>query len=220
MASKRIIINAHTGNGWYPSGQHRLKNSLLDVDWKDILFFDNPHINEVYNPESKYTVKSAAIKQAVDEDYQQILWLDCSMIADKNPQPIFDKIEADGFYCETNGYFASQECNDKSLLYFGISRDEAELIPMISSGMMGMNIESDLGREFYYGFIKASQQGIFDGSRFHDNQSYDYRFMHHRQDQSVASLLLYKLGYKPTPLGTYLNYSTPNDNTIFVCRGM
>lgn len=219
MASQ-IIINAHTNTGWYSKGQHRLMNSLIDVDWKDILFFDNPFINEIYNPECRYTVKASALKQAVEEDYQQILWVDCSMIADKHPQPIFEKIEQDGFYCETNGYYASQECNDKSLLYFGISRDEAESIPMISSGMMGLNMNTDLGREFYYGFIKASLQGIFNGSREHNNQSMDSRFLHHRQDQSVASLLLYKLGYKPTPLGHYLNYTTPNDNTIFVCKGM
>jgi hypothetical protein len=143
------------------------------------------------------------------------------MLCLKHPGEIFDAINKDGVYCESNGYNAAQECSDKCLHYYEITRDEAEQIPMCSSGMLGIDLSHKRGISFYEMFLQAAVDGIFTGSRFHDNQSYDSRFMHHRQDQSAASIILYKLGYKPYELGNYLAYSgSVNDKTIFLCQGL
>lgn len=217
----RSIVNAYIGNGWYPKGADRLKFSLYEFGWTDLFQYKNTPINDLYDPSCHYTIKAAALKSAYLDGATEMLWLDCSMICLKDPFPIFKLMNKDGIYCETNGYNAAQECNDRCLDYFGISRDEAENIPMCSSGMLGIDMDHEVGLSFYEMFLQAAVDGIFAGSREHDNQSYDYRFMHHRQDQSAASIILYKLGYKPYELGNYLAYSgAVTDKTIFLCQGM
>lgn len=218
----RCIVNAYIGStGWYHKGAARLKNSIYKNGYVDLLQFHNHPINDIYNPSCHYTIKAAALKSAVNEGYKSILWADCSLICQQSVNPIFELIEKDGIYCETNGYNAAQECSDTCLNYYGITRDEAENIPMCSSGMIGFDIDSEIGISFYEMFIQAAIDGIFSGSRHHDNQSQDHRFMHHRQDQSAASIILYKLGYKPYELGNFLAYSGGVTNkTIFLCQGM
>jgi hypothetical protein len=218
----RCIVNAYIGStGWYQKGAARLKSSVYKHGAIDLVQYHNHPINDIYDPECHYTIKAAALKSAVDEGYRSLLWADCSMICQQSTDPIFELIEKDGIYCETNGFNAAQECSDKCLNYYGISRDEAENIPMCSSGLIGFDIHLEIGISFYEMFIQAAIDGIFSGSRQHDNQSQDHRFMHHRQDQSAASIILYKLGYKPHELGKYLAYSNGvTDNTIFVCQGM
>lgn len=218
----RSIVNAYIGQGgWYHKGAARLKQSLEDNGWTNIVQYHNEPINDVYDKDCHYTIKAAAMMSAIDYGYKSLLWLDCSMICLQHPMPLFDTIEKQGIYFETNGYTAAQECNDFSLNYYGISRDEAMNIPMVSSGMMGVDIDTEIGHTFMEMFIKAAIDGVFNGSRDHAGQSGDFRFMHHRQDQSAASLIAYKLGYKPTELGNYLAYTDGiNDKTIFQCQGM
>lgn len=217
----RSIVNAYIGNGWYSKGADRLKESLYAKGWTDILQYKNHPINEIYDPSCHYTIKAAALKSAVIEDINEILWLDCSMLCLRHPGEIFDSMNRDGVYCESNGYNAAQECSDKCLNYYGITRDEAEQIQMCSSGMLGIDLDHERGISFYEMFLQAAIDGIFTGSRYHDNQSNDSRFLHHRQDQSAASIILYKLGYNLPELGNYLSYSGgETSKTIFLCQGL
>lgn len=215
------IVNAYIGDGWYDKGSTRLRDTLFEQEWYNLITFRNVAINKYYNDDCRYTIKTAAMKEVISDGFKTILWADCSMMAIKNPKAIFDKIKKDGIYVETNGYNAAQECSDVCLNYFDISRDEAENIPMCSSGMLGFDITTDIGKSFINKFVQASIDGIFNGSREHNNQSSDSRFLHHRQDQSAASIILYKLGYKIPELNTFLSYKgAEHKKTIFVCQGM
>lgn len=219
---KDCIINVAFGQ-WYPKGQKRLVNSLIHHGYAgDILTWTNDWPNGNYDGNNLYCVKSASLEESINKGFTHILWLDCSMWAIKNPKPIFDYIDEHGVYAETNGYNASQECSDKCLKYFGVTRDEAENIPMCSSGVLGININNPLGKEFSEMWIQSAKDGIWDGSRGHGKQSHDKRFLHHRQDQSAASIIIHKLGIKLNELGTHFNYygQGENEKTIFLCQGM
>lgn len=223
---KNVIINAAVG-GWYPKGQKRLIDSLIHHGYAgDILKWTNEWPNGNYNGANPYEIKASALEQAINAGYTHILWVDCSMWAIKNPQPIFNILINEPIYVETNGYNCSQECSDASIEYFGITRDEAEKLPMCSSGLLGINYSNPLGKQFADEWIQAAKNGAFNGSREHANQSEDERFLHHRQDQSIASLIMNKLGIKMRTLGTHFAYypgiygTEQNNNTIFFCQGI
>ncbi len=223
MASnKDCIINVALGY-WYPKGQARLLESLRIVGWNGVTRSWVSWPNDNYDKTCAYNCKAAAFEESIKSDLSRYLWLDCSFWAIHDPQEIFDIIQRDGYYFVNDGYNCAQTCSDACLKYFNITRDEAELIPGIASGIMGIDISNPIGKQFIYEFIRASKAGVAAGSRLHDGQSKDPRFLFHRQDQSVASLIIGKMGLHRHDWGDHASYDHGNkhpDNVLLVLRGM
>lgn len=220
MELNSCIINCAVGS-WYLKGQNRLEKSLINHNslWELLKWTKFPNKN--YDERNNYNLKASAFEEAINKGYKKILWLDSSIYAINNPQPIFDIIENEGFFSITNGYNAAQECSDKCLDYFNISRDDAENIPMCSSGIIGVNLQNEKANIFINNWIISAKNNVFDGSRFHDNQSQDSRFLHHRQDQSSASILINTLKLKLYPINEMVTYNKEkNDKIIFIIQGM
>jgi hypothetical protein len=219
---KHCIVNASNGAGWYPLGTKRLKESLIYHGFNgDIITFDN-FPNDEYNKQNPYNIKASAITEVLKRKYTHVLWLDCSVWAIRNPNEIFDVINEHGYYFWRSGYNAAQCCSDKCLEYFDISRDEAEKYQDCSTSMFGFNTDNELGKKFIERWLKAAKDNVFDGSRLHDNQSKDKRFLFHRQDQSAATIILNQLELKLTDPGIYSEYYSDNisKSVVFTMRGM
>ncbi len=219
---KYCIINANTGDSWYPSGSERLKRSLIYHGFSGDILIWNCFPNDEFNKSMPYNVKASAFSEAIKLGYTHILWLDSSAWAIQNPDKIFDIINEQGYYFWSSGYNCAQTCSDNCLKYFSITRDQAELFPDCGTGMIGINIENPYAKEFITQWLKSAKEGVFAGSRLHDNQSCDPRFLFHRQDQSCASIIINKLNLKITSPNIYLSYYTPNQNesTLFTLKGM
>jgi hypothetical protein len=225
---KTTIINAHNGKGWYPQGQRRLVRSLNGMGWNwDIQAYSSFSKDTLYDPECPYTIKADAFSRTIEAapDYTHFVWLDCSVWAVKNPNPFMDIVNEKGYYFHGSGYNCAQVCSDACLEYFQITRDEAEAFPDCSSSIFGLNVGNPLARKFLDQWLQAAKDGIFHGSRLHDNQSKDPRFQFHRQDQACASVILGKLGMKLFPHAQYARYDAPEngdygDKVMFVMRGM
>lgn len=204
VRQKHCVINAVVGDGWYEKGQERLVRSLIYHGFTgDILTWKQEFPMKGYDETNPYNIKAAAFEYAIEQGYTDILWLDASVWAIGYLMPVFDCILDDGYYMWPSGYDAAQTCSDKCLAYFGIDRDEAEKIKDCSSSMLGVNVGHPVGGEFIRRFIQACKDGVAAGSRHHDNQSEDKRFMFHRQDQSVATVIAGQLGMKLTPSGVF-----------------
>ncbi len=220
--TKHCIINSFTNDGWYKRGSERLKNSLIHHGYSgDIIIYEG-FANDNYDKLCKYNVKAAAFEETIKKGYTHLLWLDCSVWALKNPDAIFDVINQEGYYFWKSGYNCAQTCNDNSLNYFDLSRDEAEKMPDCSTSMFGVNLSNPKAMEFITRFINACKDGVAVGSRFHDGQSKDERFLFHRQEQSVASLLIGLMGLRmhdPAEYSIYYQQEMP-DSVIFTMRGM
>jgi hypothetical protein len=219
--TKACIISAGIG-GWYPKGVERLKRSLIyhGFNWDILTWTDWP--NNSFDNSCNYNVKAAAFEEAIKQEYTRILWLDASVWAIKDPNPIFDIIDQKGYYFWANGYNCAQECSDICLDYFKISRDIAEQMLVVSTSMFGVNITNPIGKEFIEKFLKSAKDKVFHGSRLHDNQSSDPRFLWHRQDQSAASIIANQLKcevHQPGDLSSYYANSLP-ESVIFTMRGM
>lgn len=218
-SNKAVIINAALG-AWYPQGQQRLVRSLFfnGFPWNILTWTDWP--NDNYDKSCPYNVKAAAFEEAINAGYTHILWADCSMWPINAVEPLFDVINDKGYFLGQSGFNCAQVCNDKSLEYFGITRDQAENIHDCMTGLFGVYMENPTAKNFITKWIKAAKDGVFSGSRLHDNQSKDPRFLFHRQDQSCASIIAGLEGMKLDTFGDYVAYNKPTETAIFACRGL
>jgi len=116
----------------------------------------------------------------------------------KSPMPMFDIINEQGYYCFSSGYNLAQSVNDAALQAVGMSRDEAEGFTEWATGCVGFNFANPDARRLYEKWKEYMDKGLSRGSRNHDGQSTDSRFLHHRQDQSCFSLAMAACGLRNT----------------------
>lgn len=185
------------GGGWYAMGLTCLKGSLLRNKWGAgrMMLFDQYPNGCPPHQEVPYGFKLAAIKAARDAGHDQVLWLDTSAWAVANPWPVFERIKADGHYFWDGGYKCNEWCNDRSLAYFGITREQARDIKMLYAIVIGLDFRNKRTRQFFSRWEKSLEDGIFNGSWKRepgDQEAPEY--LGHRHDQSCASLIAHQLG--------------------------
>lgn len=224
QSNKQIIISAGIG-GWYAKGVSRLENSLNFVGWP----YDIKTWKDEYPPNSHnhldypYYFKISSFEWAIKNGYTQILWVDSSFYAVKSPISIFNLFNDQGYFAFRSGYNLAQSINDTSLKAANISRDDAEKINEYASGCVGINLNNPSGKGLYQLWKNYMDIGLSRGSREHDNQSKDSRFLFHRQDQSCLSMAMNKLGLTSQRDMDYVAYFGSKCNTdkvIFFIQGM
>ena len=93
------------------------------------------------------------------------------------------------------GYNMAQTSSDAALEWAGFTRDEAEQLPEIASGMVGLRMDNDNGKKVFQLWKEGMELGLFKTNRNHDiNDSADSRFVHARQDQTLYSLAIHRCG--------------------------
>lgn len=193
----RCIVNVSTPK--YKRGQNRLLESLQGkTDATILLFPDEESVGAAPHAENNYSFKPMAMIKAYEQGYRQILWLDASMRAIKNIDVIFEIIERDGYFFQDSGWPNSRWTNDRALEYFGTNEGE-----MLSSGVLGLDLDSEIGYKFFDQWTQAMRDGIFNGS-----------WDDYRHDQSCASLIAYKLGMKLQTANTFFVYGKGHENHV------
>lgn len=201
LHQKPVIISAGIG-GWYAKGIDRLERSLIYhgypgdmLFWRDELPPGAPPHNE--NP---YAFKPYAFREAFRLGYKLVLWLDASFWAMENPMPVFDYILENGLYFFKSGYNLAQTAPDRLLTYAGIE-DRADLLQVseFATGAVGIHIDNPKGNQFWTEWFNMANEGMFVGHRGkNDTDSTHPLFLHARQDQSAASMVLHKMGITHT----------------------
>mgnify|MGYP006276783461 CR=1 FL=1 len=220
---KTAIVNLSTPK--YEKGRVRLFNSLQNgiFDGDVITFVSEEQVGAPKHTDNPYAFKIYAIEKAREMGYTSILWLDASCYAIKNVQPIFDYLHKHGIFMENSGHWTSTWSNDGSLAYFGITREEAMIIPMVHGGFVGFDFTQKVSQEFFEKWKQSMLDGIFKGS-----------WKDHRHDMTCASIIGYQMGlekiYSPlsSPLrlgsGHFLayigdEYEEPQDTVIIYVTG-
>jgi len=227
LTIKHAIVNASINKSkvsWYPSGSKRLEKSLnYHGDTADFLNWEDEWPCDGYDETNAYNIKLSCLEKAVEMGYRRLLWLDCSVYAVKNLMPVWDEINHYGYYLWRSGYNCAQVASDKCLEYFGVDRDTAEGWQDCSSSMVGINLDNPQGLEFYERWKQAAKDGAFAGSRYHDGQSKDPRFIAHRQDQVCASLIANYMGLTlrdPGYLSAVYDHKNMPDTVCLVMMGL
>ena len=201
------IISCGVG-GWYGAGITRLHRSLIHHGYAGdmILYKDVYPPNSPTHLENPYAFKIYAFREAIKAGYSLIMWLDASFWNIKTPHHIFDDIIDNGVVGFSSGYNLAQTAPDNLLARMEISRDEAELMPEIATGMVGLNLDNPGGKAVFEQWAQLCDEGYFRNSRTHNPaDSKDPRFIHGRQDQSAYAAVVNKLGIK-IPVNDYVSY--------------
>lgn len=230
ISSKKAIVSFANERGNYIHGLARLGESLRNNFDGDFLgFIGEGTVGVKPHLEDNYAFKIRCTEIAA-QNYTQILWLDASCFAIKNVQPIFEEMAETGFIFQDSGHSVGTWTNDRTLKYFGVSRDEAmNLRLMGNAGFLGIDLSHKTAKQFLKKYSAAMEAGLFNGKWTNDEhtESEDDRCKGHRHDISVASLILHQLGVLDQMKrgDEWLQYAGPYDATanetiIIKARGL
>lgn len=196
---KPIIISAGIG-GHYVAGIDRLERSLLYEGWAgDMKFWRNeyPFGCPEHKGDGQYNFKPHCFNESFLLGRKVVVWADASFWCVRNPMPLFDYVNENGIYFFKSGYLLAETATDRLCYYAGVTREELieNKVSEFATGLVGINIDNPKGKMFFDSWHQYMQDGMFGGNRAHDeNDSQHPIFKFSRQDQSAASMILYKMG--------------------------
>lgn len=210
----KAIISFANNKGNYYQALSRLADSVKDnFDGEFMAFMGEASIGAPWHFVNPYAFKIYAFLKAREMGYTQVLYLDSSVYAVANVQPIFDLIEKDGYFMQEAGHYV-QEWTSPSVLRAYEVQPEPKLT-MYSAGITGLNFNNPDAVAFFDDWSKGMLAGHFKG---------DWKT--HRHDMSVASILAHKYGFKYQSGNEYVQYWSeqhpePKNETIcLMLRGM
>ena len=171
----------------------------------------------------QYGFKIHAIQAAIDAGAEQVLWIDCTFIPKASIEPLWEVISSDGWYAPPQGDSRlGTWVSDDVLDIYGISRDAAMEIPLVYSGLVGLDL-GGVGAEVLRLWRELYSRGAFNGPHRNDpgkspypwgnklagHCSYDPRCEGHRHDEAALSFVLHTLGLTPQCLG-FLTIEQPD----------
>ncbi len=227
--NKPILISAGIGHH-YAAGIDRLERSLVYEGWPgDMRFWRNeyPFGSAVHGGDGQYNFKVHAFNEQFLCERKVVVWADSSFWCVKNPMILFDYVNDNGIYFFKSGYLLAETATDRLCDYAGVSRQELidNEVSEFATGLIGINIDNPLGKEFFTNWKQYMEDGMFGGNRVHDlNDSTHPMFKFSRQDQSAASMILYKMGVKTAGedrnYQAYKNTGYDPENILFFIGGL
>ncbi len=203
---KRCVVSLATNTSKYLDGLRRLRSSVnthakkgqMPIDF--FAFVGEDSVGAPTHQENPYAFKLYAIQKARDQGYNQVLWLDNSVVEAKYPLPVFEWLTKSGIFLEEAGHWAGRWCNDKTLQYFGITRAAAMQMPMFAAGYCGFDFRNPISIEFFAQWKESMLNGCFRGS-----------WSDHRHDMTCGSIIANKLDLVPrySPGGQFFAYIGP-----------
>jgi len=212
------LITFATDN--YSNCRKRWVETMNEFKPDNVDVFCNTDYGTILSPthqENPYAFKVSSFIWARALGYKKILWLDSSCFAIKPLQPLFDIIDNEGSLMQYAGHMCGTWANDNCLKHFNMNRDEAMQKPMYgNSGMLGLNFENDLARQFFEEWQQAMEHGAFKGGWTNEGnvESNDFRCKGHRHDMVCGSIIATRLGMPYKAGDQILQYGSPEEPTI------
>jgi hypothetical protein len=203
---KTVILNFANDKGNYYRMQDRLIKSLESVGYRGHIWaFRNEKVISEDCPlhsEIPYAFKAHAIKRAIDEGYEKIIWADSAVYAVKSIDSFLSWIDIHGYVFFKNfGFTVGDYTSDDCLNKFGWTRQKAFDNDMIMACLFGLNMKNKKAKKFFDIYYKAAMDGSYLGAWTNNNGevSEDMRVKGHRHDQSVASIAISDLKMEMIP---------------------
>lgn len=186
VAPKRCVVNLATGQ--FRTGQVRLHSNMLlhNQNIPLLLWGSEAELFAPLHKDNPYAFKIYAIEAAREMGYEQILWLDASVYPIKSIDPVFDWLEEKGIFLEEAGHYLGQWSHDEALNYFGITREDAMKMPMLSAGFVAFDFRNSISQEFFAEWKESMLNGMFKGL-----------WENHRHDLTCASAIANLRGLVP-----------------------
>ena len=138
-------------------------------------------------------------------------------------RPLWDVLEAQGWYCPPQAQARLGEySNDTLLRYFNLTRATAWTIQLVYSGLVGFDMGSTTGRSVWTAWKDSQKAGVWNGAHYHVSRlplqpfgqktrghvSNDPGVSGHRHDEAALSAILYNFVQKPVDRG-FLTLESP-----------
>ena len=195
---RRAIVNVATTTR-FQRGQVRLLQSLGRHDPKSThLVWVNAASHWPLHEHTPYAFKAFSLMEA-SAQFDLLLWCDSSIVAQASLEPLWKRIERDGYWFAQVGppcYPAWTNYEWTAREAYGHLFPEMELkkaqelnrtFPQVYGTAFGLNVKSMIGKMFLEEFYRLANTTAFCGS-----------WENHRHDQTAASVLAWRLGMKLT----------------------
>lgn len=214
----RIIVSCGIGDH-YAAGfreQGRRVTHYCPDAWQ--LFYDDYPAGCPTQEQSQYAFKIFALERAIREGFRYVLWMDAAFSPVASIEPLWKEIERAGWYVPPQGNeMLDRWCSDDALGIFNIDRAKAGIIPLVYSGLVGLDMQtaSFIGTRVWREWERLYSWGTFDGchvnlpgqprqpwgQKWQGHVSHDPKVQGHRHDESALSYVLWSLGLVPKSLG-------------------
>lgn len=195
----RVVLDVAVGDH-FARGQRRLARALDAVGEGAARMFwqewpGRPH------REVPYGFKVDAFQAAVERGYEQLFWMDSSVIPARPIGEAWEWAALHGVFMPEDGWTCDQWTSDRALGYFGLDRDEVAQWRTGFATMLAVDLAVEAGREFLRRWTEARDAGAFLGRHRNRDQteSEDRRCLGHRHDQACACILVHQLGVPMAP---------------------
>ena len=150
-----------------------------------------------------YGFKPYAVDFIRKKGYRFVFWIDSCVNLLKPIDALLPDVTTKGVFIQEDMWKCGEWANDKSLEYFGITRDEAMNIPSAYASFIGFDFRNDVSNILLQKWKQSCDDGIFSGSWVNDDssESEDVRCKGHRHDQTSLEIISYQLNI---PIGYYL----------------
>lgn len=208
---ENCIVSLGVGKEYY-KGIERLRQMIkkLNISCDYFGYTEYPE-NIPSHEENMYAFKYHLIKQKFAEGYKRIMWLDASVVPTNNLDSIWSHIDKYSYMIYEIEHDLGHYTSDKCLDYFNIKRKKvAYNIKSCAGGLVGFK-NDEIGNKIINEMYRLSKEtDIFIGSYTNENMqvSTNKKVKGHRHDQSVLTLLLYKLALN-IRLHGYIEYNSP-----------
>ena len=146
----KCIIGFANEKGNYLIGLDRLAESAARFDNNPFIGFrSEASIGSPTHAENPYAFKIYAFRKALELGYRQILYLDSSVVFVNKINRLWSILEEDGYFIQEAGHYVGRWCNDRTLNYFNLSREEAMLMPMYGNcGLIALDFDKHIATTF------------------------------------------------------------------------
>lgn len=221
----RCVVNVATGER-YKRGQERLYRAMHQLDPKvDLMFWSHLPPGWQTHEERQYGFKAHSLRSA-SKTHDVLLWCDASVVPVRPLDPLWEKIELDGYWIARNGFKNSEWTCDSAYpdLFPGIpyeqAREENSNIPHVVATAFGLNLRSEIGKKFLDEYYRLAQTHAFCGPWKNENGNCGPSDVHgHRHDQTAASVIAYRLGMILTDCPEFFSYEPDNEKTVLWAEG-
>src|SRR6186713_1052681 len=201
-STDRVIVNVGVGNHYESGHRSTFNHCLANCPEAALMFWDDYPDGCPPQHESMYAFKIFAIREAIKAGFRYILWMDTAFQPVRSIAPLWETVEREGWYVPPQGDSKlGHWCSDAALTAYGIGRETASCIPLCFSGLVGLDMESKMGKQIWWGWEKFYKLGTFNGphrnipggdwaawgQKWQGHCSDDPRVQGHRHDESALA---------------------------------
>lgn len=187
--------------------------------------------------EKPYAFKAYALKASQDAGYGTLLWADSCILPIADMEPLWQKIETDGYWIARNGWNNYQWTADsaypdlfpgslETVPLLAARRFVNKKIPHVVATSFGISLKHAIGREFLAEYYRmASETNAFCGpwTNTPNTPCGPADVLGHRHDQTAASVIAWRLGMRLTDCPEIFAYGKQGDQhdprTILIADG-